>query len=632
MNVLAKVCAVICLAAPMVVAFGYFYQLAAGGSLASAMFKCYSVLQDAPGADVCNENNMAAAFVMNTTHVIGLFTYALVLAVVVDDVATTIGDFKKGNTALAESGHTVILNANRHTVPLLRQWAVALHEAGADRAPIVLMADRPKAELDEVVDELRRESGVDVMAREGRPYDLSDLEMISAASARTIIIMDPLAGKHWDGTKVPPHTATLVSLAALGGHDGQCLVLQKPMVSTDDDMLESAAKLHSKSANGMGLISVDNLKSLAEVLAQSAVQPGLANFYNSTFVSSTASTEFYTKQFESLDGKTWKEARTTFKNAVLVGYWRDECKLVLNPPEDDTLQKGDWVVGIAPNMDMFEPKGSLVPGMPWAQNDAPSWEAPADVPDMSCRRIVVLCFGEPHEALLKGLEEFLPRGARVTFVSQQPVQTPSGHFRVNRVRGHPASKATLLAAGVANADSVLLAGTHTWEDTDADIQVLSSITQLSDICSDLPERTEPLHVVASARGPLLENFAEHLQAVTARRSDASGVRLLTTDIMQTDALVAGILTQCAVQPKLAPVLKDMFDAQGARVACQHPRTCLREGESISVGELEDRSRISGHTCIGYFKKNGEMVVAPAKSTTIKEGDIAKLLIITADIL
>ena len=73
------------------------------------------------------------------------------------------------------------------------QWAKAQEERNA-KAPIVLMANVPKAELDEIVDEIRAETGLEIMAREGLPYSLDDLDMVNAAEAKSIIIM----GAHAD--------------------------------------------------------------------------------------------------------------------------------------------------------------------------------------------------------------------------------------------------------------------------------------------------------------------------------------------------------------------------------------------------------------------------------------------------
>lgn len=49
------------------------------------------------------------------------------------------------------------------------QWALAQKERG-QLAPIVLLADKPKEDLDRMVDAIKAETRMDVMAREGIPY------------------------------------------------------------------------------------------------------------------------------------------------------------------------------------------------------------------------------------------------------------------------------------------------------------------------------------------------------------------------------------------------------------------------------------------------------------------------------
>ena len=73
------------------------------------------------GADACNETTHPAAWVVNLTHLLGLFSYALLLGIVSDDVQRTVEAFKNGNTAVFERGHTVVLNVNTTTENLLRQ-------------------------------------------------------------------------------------------------------------------------------------------------------------------------------------------------------------------------------------------------------------------------------------------------------------------------------------------------------------------------------------------------------------------------------------------------------------------------------------------------------------------------------
>lgn len=49
------------------------------------------------------------------------------------------------------------------------QWALAQRERGQS-APIVLLADLPKGDLDSMVENLKADTRMDIMARTGVPY------------------------------------------------------------------------------------------------------------------------------------------------------------------------------------------------------------------------------------------------------------------------------------------------------------------------------------------------------------------------------------------------------------------------------------------------------------------------------
>ena len=73
------------------------------------------------GADACNEESPLAAWVVNLTHLVGLFSYALMLGIISDDVQRTVDGWKTGNTSICEHNHVLVLNANATTDNLLRQ-------------------------------------------------------------------------------------------------------------------------------------------------------------------------------------------------------------------------------------------------------------------------------------------------------------------------------------------------------------------------------------------------------------------------------------------------------------------------------------------------------------------------------
>ena len=86
------------------------------------------------------------------------------------------------------------------------------------------------------------------------------------------------------------------------------------------------------------------------------------------------------------------------------------------------------------------------------------------------------------------------------------------------------------------------------------LQVMSAVAQLSDLCASA-KRTMPLHIVAKARGPLLEKFTTRLQRRRASLAGRDSPVILSTDILPMEELDGGFIAQCSMQPKLASVVK-----------------------------------------------------------------------------
>jgi hypothetical protein len=93
----------------------------------------------------------------------------------------------------------------------------------------------------------------------------------------------------------------------------------------------------------------------------------------------------------------------------------------------------------------------------------------------------------------------------------------------------------------------VLNGMYSWVEA---VQVMSTFAQMTDLCKGM-DRAKPLHIVAEARGPLLENFTDRLHG----RKGTQTAHLLTSDILPTEEMGAGFIAQCAMQPKLSVIIK-----------------------------------------------------------------------------
>lgn len=159
------------------------------------------------------------------------------------------------------------------------------------------------------------------------------------------------------------------------------------------------------------------------------------------------------------------------------------------------------------------------------------------------------------------------------------------------------------------------------------MQVLCSIAQLSDLVTT-SDRKQPLHVVAEGRGPLLEEFADRLKALQQRKSATEQRQLLTTDILPTEQLVAGVIAQCGMQPELSNVLKELFDVDDAAVTVRHPLKYMQYGEEVALGELQERARQHGEIVLGVVDGSTNGVVMTNKKAVVRHSDIKSLIVLS----
>ena len=94
------------------------------------------------------EDSAAAFMVVNAAFFTGLFTFAVFLGIVSDEVKSTFRDIRMGAYPLRMADHVLVLNWSHHTIPLLRQYALARKHCASHgsffRRKLVLLSDVPK--------------------------------------------------------------------------------------------------------------------------------------------------------------------------------------------------------------------------------------------------------------------------------------------------------------------------------------------------------------------------------------------------------------------------------------------------------------------------------------------------------
>ena len=135
-------------------------------------------------------------------HLVGVFTFAVVLGIVSDGISTRAESIAQSNARVVDARHTVLVNWGEYSMPVLRQLAAARRE-GRLSGRVVVLAGADKEEMDEALAEDDEVKGtLDVVTRHGTPTDLADMQRVSAGTAKRIIVVPP-AGATRMTTRTP---------------------------------------------------------------------------------------------------------------------------------------------------------------------------------------------------------------------------------------------------------------------------------------------------------------------------------------------------------------------------------------------------------------------------------------------
>jgi hypothetical protein len=76
-------------------------------------------------------------------------------------------------------------------------------------------------------------------------------------------------------------------------------------------------------------------------------------------------------------------------------------------------------------------------------------------------------------------------------------------------------------------------------------------------------------------------------------------------------------------------LQELFDVEDARMCTRHPLTYMHADETVSVAELEDRSRKYSEIVVGYLDKDNVGTITVNQNAKVKYGDVSRLIVMTS---
>ena len=110
---------------------GLLFKLVTGGTLRGAAFRAYTLLNNVPSANACEDvdgRGPLELLVANFLFITGALTFAAIIGLMGDAVSSNIDSVSTSNGRVLEAQHTVLVNWGEYTRPMLRQLDAARRE------------------------------------------------------------------------------------------------------------------------------------------------------------------------------------------------------------------------------------------------------------------------------------------------------------------------------------------------------------------------------------------------------------------------------------------------------------------------------------------------------------------------
>lgn len=379
----------------------------------SGVLKIYGSLYKVPGVNVLNAGPPLEDFVLNIVWFFGTFFFGIMLGVLNEEIGNLVKGLRSGGYDLPLTRHTLVVGWNPLLIPLVKQVAMAQQEReGANLSgTLVIVADEPQALMDASLRAALRDfPKLQWYARSGQPMSLRDLQRCSAARAETVFLLRP-PGAQFGADSTDQELAAVLTLAAARSAAGeklteQRMVVQLPEGLAPEDKLrwDSARAVAAAPGGGVECSVVEGVTGLTRLMAQSAVQPGVASMVSQMLQHSYQGAEFYSRPFTLSKPAPFSVVRRMYTAAVLVGYVTSSDAdtpngtssssngtgsngsdspssaglssqpgrtLKVNPSDDDIVQPGDELLALAQSLADFVPSPGAAAE---AMAEANAWE------------------------------------------------------------------------------------------------------------------------------------------------------------------------------------------------------------------------------------------------------------------
>ena len=513
-------------------------------------------------------------------------TFATILGVVVAGllISSLSGNFqerleaiKRGGSPVMEHDHFLILGWSEKIYSVIDQLAEAYAPKGII---VVVMADGDKIEMEtKLKDKLVHQNRIKLVVRSGSSLSLNDLARVSFDHTRAIVVLvddaDTDDANKADGRIIKTLLALYNHPAAKGRLDGMRVTAEVMLAQSQEiALIASGGRAHVVKTNEI----------ISKILLQTSRISGLSMVYDELL--RFEGNEIHVKQMPVV-GRRFGDILLDFPNALPVGVAKmTGAGHMLNPPAEHVIQPDEAILLLAEdsNVQFQQYQGPLNLGNVRAPG------APADKP---VEHLLILGWNNKIFPIIEEFDNYVGPGSSVTLVNAMPQN----------------ERIELLSEKCAQPKSIVvhhLVGEFTSRKLLEQLQPqrYPTVMVLGDATGDVGvEESDTRAIIALL---LLRDFRQRSgitnQEVCSEILDPKNRELAATteirDVVISNEMVSMVLAQITYEPRVKPVLEDLFQSDGSEIYIKNLSLYCQLGQPTTFEHLIVAAKARGEVAMG----------------------------------
>jgi hypothetical protein len=495
--------------------------------------------------------------------IIGVIVAGLLISSLAGNFQERLEAIKKGGSPVIEDGHFLILGWSEKIFSVVDQ----LTEANlGKKLTIVVMADGDKVAMeDDLRDKVVHQDRCKLVVRAGSSVSLHDLTRVSFERAQAIIVLvdqkDVEEPNRADGRIIK-------TLLALYNHPDARGRADRLRITAEVMLAENKEIANIASSNRAQVVKTNEM--VSKIILQTSRITGLSLVYDELL--RFEGNEIHFVKAPQAIGRPFREILLDFPNACVVGVAKASGEShQLNPPGDYVIQPDEELLVLAEDDNI--PYAAYAGPLRGMQISAPA-SGPRDKP---VEHMLVLGWNEKIFPIVAEFDNYVGTGSTLTLVNSQEVDARQAaltaecgelkNVQVRHLVGEFTSRALMERLQPQNYPTVMVLGDAPTAEA-ADTRAIIALLLLRDFRRRAGVESQEVC------SEILDPKNRELAATTEIH-----------DIVISNETVSMVLAQVTNEPRIGPILEDLFESEGSEIYLKDISLYVRPGEPTTFEHL-----------------------------------------------